>query len=113
MKRETKDGQWIELFGQCYFRIIVGKREFKHAFKAGIGKRYTVADCEQMLENVVNYCEEKLPTIEFRMVQVLPNQFNLIAIGKRPRKGEAGEQNAWEKEVESAGNTLAESPTAE
>ena len=97
----------IELFGCCDFKIIVGKREFSHSFKPGRGKRYTTEDCEQMLENVVKYCDEKLPTLEFRMVQILPNKFNLIAVKIKPRQGDAGEQSEWEQKVEEAGRVAA------
>lgn len=95
---ETK--KRVPIYKDCAFKIVVGKKEFFHAFRAEPGKAYVAEDCEQMLENVVKYCDEKLPTLEFRMVQLAVNRFNLIAVGVKPRKGTTdGIENDWEKAV--------------
>lgn len=77
-----------KVYGHLFFKeikveIIVGKKVLKHTYRADPGRMFGENEVDKTIENVAKYCEEKMPRIEFRMVELLPNFFKFIAVSER------------------------------
>jgi hypothetical protein len=85
------------------FKVVVGGKTFRFSFKAKDGCGYTEKEIEIQRGRVIDYIDEKFPTLEFREVQLLANVFNFIAIGVREKVNEEKSQIRQETHPETAG----------
>ena len=79
--KKTKDGD--PLYKRVLFKVIIGKKVFHIRFIAEPGRFYNSDGVELAIEKVIEDLDKKFPRLEFKQVDILPNQFNFIAIGVR------------------------------
>jgi len=96
-----KNAKGDPIYKHIEFKVFVGGKIFPIKFTANPGKMFNQANIDHELERVAAYIEEKFPNLEFRMVELLPNRFNFIAVGQRGKvKDESTQDNR-----ETANNT--------
>lgn len=81
--RRESGGEYC--YKRAYYKVVVGGKTFKFDFKAPAGQGYNAACIDKLTERVIDYIDEKFPRLEFKQVDILPNQINFIAIGARAK----------------------------
>jgi hypothetical protein len=88
--KKTADGE--QLYKRVLFKVIIGKKIFHIRFIAEPNRFYNSDGVEKAIELVIEDLDKKFPRLEFKQVDILPNQFNFIATGVRqPPKGPESE----------------------
>ena len=84
-----KDGSVLPLWHRIFFKVIIGEKSIPINFVAPPGRAYSERQIDMEVERVVDYIDQKFPKLEFKMVQILPNRFNFVAVNVK--EGESHE----------------------
>jgi hypothetical protein len=85
-----RDNKGNPLYKRMYFAVIFPDRRLPFEYVAPPGKFFNQEDIDRQLDLVVAHVEESFPRFEFRMVELVPNKINFVAVDlkKKPEVNE-------------------------
>lgn len=83
VRAPKKNADGDQLYKRVLFKVIIGKKIFHIRFIAEPNRFYNAEGVERAIETVIEDLDKKFPRLEFKQVDILPNQVNFIAIDVR------------------------------
>jgi hypothetical protein len=81
---KDKHGKVItKLYKRILVKVVIGEKHYHHQFVAPAGRGYSEADIQKVLEDVIEHLDKKFPGLEFKQIDILPNQVNFVAFKER------------------------------